>query len=121
MPNVVPVQAISIGGWTSWIVEVIVPGPARQRKTEPCSRPPSKDIDLTSGFHRGQLSRSVRTSQTASGLAAISISSAAPTGAFRLTSTDAQPTRGPLVGSIQAVSHSRKVTDPYNRRLAVPA
>src|SRR5688572_6752986 len=91
MPKVVPVQAIRVGGWTSWIVEVIVPGPAFQRNTVPCARAPSVDIDLTSEFQRGQPSRSVRTSQTVCKLAPISISSAATTGAARLTSIDLEP------------------------------
>jgi hypothetical protein len=86
MPNVVPVQAMSLGGSTRWIVDVIVPGPAFQRNTDPVARSPSMDIDFTSGFQLGQFGMSVSTSQTVCGLAAISILAAPTTGAFLLTS-----------------------------------
>src|SRR6185437_1975401 len=81
MPNVVPVQAISFGGSTRWIVDLIVPGPAFQRNSDPSAALPSIDTDFTSGFHVGQLSIPVSTSQTASGLASISVSLWPKTGA----------------------------------------
>src|SRR5262249_12108951 len=74
MPSVLPVQAICRGGSTRWIVEVIVPGPAFQRKTVPGATLPWIVIDLTSRFQLGQRSNAVSTSQTAAGEAAISIS-----------------------------------------------
>jgi hypothetical protein len=61
MPNVLPVQAIRRGRSTSWIVDVIVPGPAFQRNSVPSSSPPSIDAALTSGFQLGQRSIVVRT------------------------------------------------------------
>ena len=81
-----PVQPISLGASTRWIVDVMVPGPAFQRNTDPAARSPCTDIDFTSGFQFGHFSRSVSTSQTACELAAISISAALTTGAFLLTS-----------------------------------
>src|SRR5215831_186063 len=81
MPSVLPVQAICRGGSTRRIVEVIVPGPAFQRKTVPGATSPWIVIDFTSGFQLGQRSNAVRASQTASGEAAISISPVPTTGA----------------------------------------
>jgi hypothetical protein len=63
---------------------VIVPGPALQRKTVPAATGPSIDNDLTSLSQLGQRSKSVRTSQTASDEAAISISLLLTTGALSL-------------------------------------
>src|ERR671918_831541 len=87
MPKVLPVQPISLGASTRWIVDVMIPGPAFQRNTDPAARSPCTDIDFTSGFQLGQFARSVSTSQTACGPAAISISAVPTTGAFLLTST----------------------------------
>src|ERR671919_720749 len=86
MPKVLPVQPISLGASTRWIVDVMVPGPALQRNTDPAARFPCTDIDFTSGFQFGHFSRSVSTSQTACELAAISISATPTTGAFLLIS-----------------------------------
>jgi hypothetical protein len=47
-PKVLPVQAISRGGSTRSIVDVIVPGPAFQRNTDPAATGPCIGIDLTS-------------------------------------------------------------------------
>src|SRR6266540_7400705 len=81
MPSVLPVHAISRGASIRWMVEVIVPGPAFQRKVEPSARSPCIATDLTEGFQLGQRSIDVRTSHTTSGGAVISISLAPRTGA----------------------------------------
>ncbi len=82
-PSVLPVQANSRGGSTRRIVDVIVPGRAFQRNTDPSTTAPCMDIDFTSGFQLGQRSNVVSASQTTTGAAAISISLAPRTGAAR--------------------------------------
>ena len=67
-------------------MDLIVPGPAFQRKDVPSATGPSTETDLTSGFHVGQLSTAVTTSQTVSGAAAISNSQVPTTGADALIS-----------------------------------
>ena len=86
IPNDVPVQAIRRSGSTSWMVDVIVPGPAFQRNAEPGPISPSNETDLTAGFQFGQRPIAVRTSQATSGAAAISISLDPTTGARSLIS-----------------------------------
>ncbi len=81
--SVRPRHLTNRGGSTSSSVETIVPGPAFQRNSEPGATGPSNDIDLTSGFHCGHCSKPVKTSQTTSGGAAISISRLLVTGASR--------------------------------------
>jgi outer membrane biosynthesis protein TonB len=83
MPNVVPVHAIARPGSTARSVEVIVPGPAFQRKRVPGSSGPSSDAEPTSGFQLGQPSMSPRTSQTTSGGASIVVAALATAGAAR--------------------------------------
>jgi hypothetical protein len=82
-----PRQLIIRGGSTCSSVETIVPGPAFQRNSEPGATGPSNDIDFTSRFHCGHSSKCVRTSQTASGGAAISISRLLLTGACGVSTT----------------------------------
>src|SRR5438093_10222491 len=87
MPNAFPVQEISRGGRSCRIVDVIVPGPAFQRNSDPSARRPRIDVDFTSGFQLDQCSIAVSTSQTTSGAAAISVSHIPTTGACRLTTS----------------------------------
>src|SRR4051812_3553450 len=84
MPNVVPVQASTRGRSTRWSVDVIVPGPAFQRKPDPSARPPCIETARTSGFQVGHASIPERTSQTTSGAAEISVSLTPTTGACPL-------------------------------------
>src|SRR5262245_48316481 len=81
MLRVLPVQTIWRGGSTSSIVDVIVPGPAFQRNTEPAATSPCIETDSISGFQVGQRSNAVSTSHTSCGSAEISISAAPTTGA----------------------------------------
>jgi hypothetical protein len=53
------------------MVDVIVPGPAFQRKTDPTAIGSGADIDFTPAFQLGQRLKSVSTSHTTSGGAAI--------------------------------------------------
>src|SRR5580765_8343158 len=84
MPNDEPVQASRRGRSTRWSVEVIVPGPAFQRKSDPSASPPCIETARTSGFQVGQASIPERTSQTTSGAAEISVSLTPTTGACPL-------------------------------------
>src|SRR6185295_7800721 len=84
MPYVEPVQASTRGRSTRWRVDVIVPGPAFQRKSDPSARPPCIETARTSGFQVGQASIPERTSQTTSGAAEISVSLTPTTGACPL-------------------------------------
>src|SRR5918996_2990061 len=130
MPKVLPVQPISLGASTRSIVDVMVPGPAFQRKTDPAARSPCTDIDFTSGFQLGQFSRSVSTSQTACELAAISISAVLTTGAFLLTSmavnnlhgarTAAACWSGPRIAISNLLCESWRRAPTHRRRLRPP-
>jgi hypothetical protein len=78
---------MSRGRSTRWIVDVMEAAPDFHLKFVPGATSPSMDIAVTSGFQDGHPSKSVRTPQTASGSAAISISLAPNTGAWRFAFT----------------------------------
>jgi hypothetical protein len=99
--------------------EVIVPGPAFQRKIVRGAMGPCTLIDLTSRFQLGQRSNAVSTSRTACEEATISISLAPTTGACELISAGAAAARILLA----KVSHfcisfeeSDRVLDPRGAR-----
>jgi hypothetical protein len=69
------------------MVDLIDAGPDFHLKFVPAATSPSMDVDVTSAFQNGHPSKSVMTSQTASGSAAISISLAPNTGAWRFALT----------------------------------
>src|SRR5512133_1277493 len=81
-PMVLPVQDSSVGRWTTWKVERIVPGPDFQLKLVPGCTGPLAVAALISGFQSGQRPMSAITSQTVSGSAATSTSPVANTGAL---------------------------------------
>ncbi len=70
------------GGSTSCSVDLIVPGPAFQTKSEPGFSGPCSAIERTSVFQVGHFSRSVSSCQTDSGSAAICTCARATAGAF---------------------------------------
>ena len=84
---VVPVQAISRGGSSTWRVEVRVLGPDFHRNTVPCRTGPWSVTDLTFGFQDGHWSMAEITENTVCGSASIRSSPSAVAGAFRLIST----------------------------------
>src|SRR5512132_331488 len=94
MPMVVPVQAISWGGSTTWRVEVRVLGPDFQRNPVPGWTGPWSSTDLTSAFHDGHWSMAEITANTVWGSAWIRSSPSAVAGAFRLISMG-HPPRSP--------------------------
>jgi hypothetical protein len=87
MDVVRPSHVMRRGGSTCSSVETIVPGPAFQRNSEAGATSPPNDIDFTCRFHSGHRSKRVRTSQTTSGGAAISISHLLVTGASNAATT----------------------------------
>jgi hypothetical protein len=104
--------------------EVIVPGPAFQRKIVRGAMGPCTLIDLTSRFQLGQRSNAVSTSRTACEEATISISLAPTTGACELISAGDAAARILLA----KVSHfcisfeeSDRVLDPRGARQAAAA